>query len=71
MKAMTLEQARSKARNPTCFHHGDRYVVVNTDTGEPIESHFNERSAIQAAQWCNDHEQLNDRPGVYSWEALA
>ena len=42
--------------------------VVNTFTGESLESHAIESRALTAAGWCNEHETRYGRAAVYSVE---
>jgi hypothetical protein len=67
---VTLTEAREHSRNPQAFRSNDRWVVVDTLTGEPIEGHPSEGLARQAAGYCNDHETLHGRPRAYSIEEL-
>ena len=66
---MTLSEARGRAKNPTAFDRGDKFVVLCTD-GSPLESHPTRARAERAAMWCNEHEARNHRPEGYTVEEL-
>lgn len=67
---MTFSQAKAKARNPGAFTTGDKWMVKNSVSGQPVEGAFSEAKAIRAAAVCNEQEQRNGRPAVYTVEAL-
>ncbi len=67
---MNIIEARQKAKIPSAFSLNDLYIVLNTATGEPLESHPTLARAAQAAGWCNDHEVKCGRAGVYDVEKV-
>lgn len=67
---MTFDQARAKCRNRSAFSPGEKWMVLNSLTGEPLEGAISEARAMQAAGWVNDHEVRCGRKPVYVVEAL-
>lgn len=51
--------------HPHSVHWLDKYLVVNTVTGQVVQGTFNEGEANRAAKVCNDHETRNGRPSIY------
>ncbi len=68
---MTFSEAKSRARNPGAFNPSERWIVVNTVTGEPLQTDASQARAVQSAQWCNDHEIRCGRAAVYAVEELS
>jgi hypothetical protein len=67
---MNYAEAKAKSRTPEAFTPGDRWMVKNSQTGEPLESAHTEARAQTAADICNEHEEKNNRPRVYVVEML-
>jgi hypothetical protein len=67
---MTLDEARRKARNPGAFFPGERFLIINTATGEPIQSSRDKARAEADARTLNEHEARNGRPAVYGFEPV-
>jgi hypothetical protein len=67
---MTLNEARAKARNPGAFFPGERWLVVNEITGEPIQSDRTRERAQENADTLNRHEVRCGRREVYGVEAV-
>lgn len=67
---MTFNEARQKAKNPEAFAFGDKWMVKNSVTGQPIEGAKTESNAPHAVQNLNEHEQRNGRTAVFAAEAL-
>jgi hypothetical protein len=67
---VTLAEARALAQHKGAFCHGDRYMILNTATGEPLESHRLECNAQYFCDAVNAHETKNGRPAVYTVERL-
>lgn len=67
---MTFAEAKGRARNPGAFNPSERWIVVNTVTGEPLQTDESLAHAEQSAQWCNYHEVRCGRVAVYAAEKL-
>lgn len=65
MKTMHGYPIARGCEGPQTCKPDDRFVVINTATGELIETHFTEYGAATAAGWLNDHERKCHRPRVY------
>lgn len=67
---MTYTEAKAVCRNPGAIVHGERFLVINTVTGEPLQSDATLARAEMSAQWCNDHEIRCKRAAVYAAATL-
>lgn len=54
-------------RKPSPFSHFDKFMVIVTATGKPVQSAANELDALRATGVLNDHEERNGRPPRYSY----
>ena len=67
---VNYKQAKELSRYPHAFSHLDRWMVLNTQTGAPVQGAYNEGMAQQAADLMNEHERRNNRAPVYGVQAL-
>lgn len=67
---MDRQESMQRARNKRAFSHLDRFAVVNSESGEPVEGHFNRATALNAADNLNGHERHYGRALVYTVEPL-
>lgn len=62
---MTYEEAKKLCRNPQSIVRGERFVVLNSENGEPLQTDPTRARAELSAQWCNEHELRCGRRAVY------
>jgi hypothetical protein len=63
---MDITTAKSLAQHPGAFSHGDRYLIVNTATGVPLESHLKRDVADYFCDAVNRHEIRCGRNAIYT-----
>lgn len=67
---MTFAEAKGLCVNPGAISPGDRYMVMDSVTRVPLESHSTKEAAQYFCDVMNEHEVRNQRRPVYVVEAF-